>query len=297
VNPELPLMEPAPPRLSFPPGLKVGTSSWSNADWVGPFYPARLRPEEWIGHYAQHFDVVEVDASFYRVPSAAAVRSWQRRTPPGFLFALKVPQVITHERGLVDCERDLTDFLRAVEPLGDKLGPLLLQFPYLAKGKDAGEYAGGAEFRARLAQFLRAAPAGFRWAVEIRNGSWLDADLTARLQAHGAALVLTAYYTMPSLSQVLRRIDPFTAGFTYARFIGDHKKMDALVEQLCAEGERERRWEKLAVDRSAELRAWIPGLKAALAGGRTTFVFFNNHFAGFAPGTIRQFHRLWHESG
>ena len=115
------------------PNLRLGTSSWSSQDWVGVFYPAGTASADFISEYAKHFDTVEVDSTFYRTPSAAMVRNWRARTPSGFLAAAKFPQVITHEKVLVDCANELSEFLKAMDLLGDKLGPLLLQFPYFNK--------------------------------------------------------------------------------------------------------------------------------------------------------------------
>ena len=95
--------------------LRLGTSSWSSQDWVGVFYPAGATSADFISEYAKHFDTVEVDSTFYRTPSAAAVRNWRTRTPAGFLVAAKFPQVITHEKVLVDCANELSEFLKAMD--------------------------------------------------------------------------------------------------------------------------------------------------------------------------------------
>ena len=92
------------------PNLRLGTSSWSCQDWVGVFYPAGATAADFISEYAKHFDAVEVDSTFYRTPSAAMVRNWRARTPAGFLVAAKFPQVITHEKVLVDCGDEILGF-------------------------------------------------------------------------------------------------------------------------------------------------------------------------------------------
>jgi uncharacterized protein YecE (DUF72 family) len=101
--------------------LRIGTSSWSSPDWVGPFYPPGTAPGDFISVYAQRFDTVEVDSSFYRTPSRQMVESWVRKTPPGFLFALKVPQVITHEKLLMDCQRKWIPHLRRLLERGVRI--------------------------------------------------------------------------------------------------------------------------------------------------------------------------------
>ena len=135
---------------ALPPALRVGTSSFSSKDWRGVFYPERLQPRDYLGHYAGVFPTVEIDATWHALPAPSTVRGWAERTPADFVISLKVPKTITHERYLEDCAAEWTRFLRLLEPLGEKRGPLLFQFPYVAKGKDAREYESGEDFRRRL---------------------------------------------------------------------------------------------------------------------------------------------------
>lgn len=272
------------------PRLHVGTSSWSTDDWRGTLYDADARPADYITQYARALKTVEIDATFYRIPAATMVQGWRDKTPDEFLFSAKIPQVITHEKYLEGCEAEFTLFLERMAVLGPKLGPLIFQFPYFAKGKDAAEYETGADFRRRLAAFLPQLPEGFRFGVEIRNEKWLDDALLDQLRARGVALVLVEYYTMPPIQKLLSRCDPITADFAYVRFLGDHKKMDRLV------AEREKPWGSLAVDRSAETNRWIPALRSFLARPLDVYAYFNNHFAGFAPGSIALFLRLMRET-
>ncbi len=110
--------------------MRIGTSSWSSKDWSGVFYPENLKSAEFIGHYASVYDAVEIDASFYRMPTLTNVRAWRDRTPEGFLFAAKTPRIITHDKQLVNASEDMFEFVSIMSELGPKLGPLLLQFPY-----------------------------------------------------------------------------------------------------------------------------------------------------------------------
>jgi uncharacterized protein YecE (DUF72 family) len=234
---------------------------------------------------------VECDATFYRIPSAKTVDGWRDRTPPGFLFSAKLPQEITHEKGLVDCEAPLREFLAVMERLGEKLGPILAQFAYVAKGKDADEYATGASFRERLASFLPLWPQERQLAVEVRNATWIAPPLLDLLRERGIPLALSAYYTMPAPEKLFAGPDPRTAELTYARFIGDHKKMDALVAKLRGDGKRVGDWSALAVDRAPEMKRWGAALKSAARG--PVLAYFNNHYAGFAPDSARLFRELW----
>ena len=114
------------------PNIRVGTSAFTAAGWEGAFYPAGMQPRDFLTYYATQFNTVEVDSTFYRTPARSTVAGWADKTPPGFVFSLKVPQVITHEKCLEDCDEEFKTFVDTAEALGnDKLGPLLLQFPYL----------------------------------------------------------------------------------------------------------------------------------------------------------------------
>ena len=228
------IMPPAKPRHvermqqvqeGLPAQLFLGTTSWSNEDWEGLIYPEGCAAADYIEHYAKVFRSVEIDSTWYRVPTPKAIEGWLRRTPPHFRFTAKIPRVISHEKMLVDCMGEMEEFLDAMAPLGERLGPLLMQFPYIARGQDAHENEYGSAFTERLAEFLPQLPTSeFRFAVEVRNGSWLRAELLDLLREHGVALVLNNYYTMPGLADSLNRVNPVTADFLYVRFLGDRKK-------------------------------------------------------------------------
>jgi uncharacterized protein YecE (DUF72 family) len=119
--------------MPLPANLYLGTVSWSKQDWLGPFYPPALKPSEFLATYARAFRAVEIDSTFYRVPSRSMVTGWRDRTAKGFVFAAKVPKVITHVKVLRECAEEIARFLGVMELLGEKLGPLLFQFPYFNK--------------------------------------------------------------------------------------------------------------------------------------------------------------------
>src|SRR5258707_11480790 len=116
-------------RVNHPPIL-LGTSSFTASGWDGVFYPKGMRSADYLSFYAEHFHTVEVDSTFYGCPSARNVNNWAARTPEGFIFSVKVPQVITHEKVLADCDADLNEFLATMSILGPKLGPIVFQFPF-----------------------------------------------------------------------------------------------------------------------------------------------------------------------
>ena len=109
--------------------VHIGTMGWSYDFWKGRFYPENLQSNEFLAYYSSKFDTVEVDNTFYRIPMEQTVLRWKEQTPKGFVFSLKFPQVITHIKMLRNCEDETRVFLERVELLGEKLGPLLLQFP------------------------------------------------------------------------------------------------------------------------------------------------------------------------
>ena len=125
----------------------------------------------------------------------------------------------------------------------------------------------------------------------MRNAPWIAPPLLDLLRAHGVSLALSAYYTMPAPEKLFAGPNPGTAGLTYVRFIGDHRKMDALVAQLRGEGRRAGDWSELAVDRTAEMTRWAEALKPRARG--PVLAYFNNHYAGFAPDSARLFRDLW----
>lgn len=128
--------------------------------------------------FASQFSTVEIDSTFYAIPSRKLVQGWLERTPPGFIFAAKFPQEITHKKLLADCERETAEFLGVMELLGDKLGPLLLQFPYCNQQV----FANCDAFLERLARYLGQLPQTHRYAVEVRNRHWLAQPLLELLR-------------------------------------------------------------------------------------------------------------------
>ncbi len=263
----------------MPAALRIGTSSWTAPSWQGVFYPADSRAADFLGYYAERFDTVEVDATFYRTPDARTVDGWRDRTPPGFLFAAKVPQVITHEKTLVDCGEEWDAFTRVMDRLGDRLGPLLLQFRYFRKD----ELPEPAAFLDRLEAFLPRLIPPRRYAVEVRTRRLLTPRLYDLLARHGVALALIDHPWVPRIGEMMGDPRVLTADFAYLRWLGDRKGIEKITTT----------WDRLVVDRDRDLRAWVPAVRSMLAGGRPVFGYFNNHYAGYAVGSIDQFRALW----
>jgi uncharacterized protein YecE (DUF72 family) len=257
--------------------LRIGTSAFTAAGWETSFYPQGMKPADYLTYYATKFSTVEIDSIFYRTPSKKVVQGWADKTPEGFVIAAKVPQEITHEKCLLDCEREFGEFIDTMALLADKLGPMLLQFPYF--NKDA--FKSGDEFLARLKPFLKTFPKGYRFAVEIRNKNWLNAQFADLLREHGVALVLQDQSWMPLPAGMA--FDYLTADFTYVRLLGDRKGIEKQTKV----------WDKVIVDRKKELRSWVDVCQSTVKRGASTFVYVNNHYSGHAPKTVADFLSLW----
>ena len=259
--------------------IHIGTSAFTAAGWETAFYPAGMKPADYLTYYATKFDTVEVDSTFYRTPSVATVNGWARKVPEGFVLAAKVPQIITHEKILLNCDNDLKQFLETMGLMGDKLGPLLFQFGYFNKTA----FKSGKEFLARLEPFLKKLPKGYRFALEIRNKQWLTVEFFDLLRAHKVAYALIDQAWMPRVSEIFEKFDPVTADFTYVRLLGDRKGIEKLTKT----------WDKVIVDRSRELMSWVNVCQRTTQRGVTTYVYINNHFSGYAPATVEQLQKLW----
>jgi len=242
-----------------------------------------MKPAEYLTYYATQFDTVEVDSTFYRTPAISTVKGWYAKTPPGFLFAAKVPQIITHEKALRDCDDDLKHFLSAMDGLREKLGPLLFQFGYFNKKS----FQDVKDFLALLAPFLKKLPKGYRFSVEIRNKNWLVPEFVETLRERHVALALVDHAWMPRPKQWFQKFDPITSDFAYVRWLGDRKGIE----------EQTKTWTKIIVDRGPELADWVEVLKTVHQRKIQILAFANNHYAGYGPGTIEQFRELWRSKG
>jgi uncharacterized protein YecE (DUF72 family) len=259
--------------------LYLGTSSWSFDDWRGTVYPVDAKSADYLSHYAKQFTAVEIDMTFYRIPTRAMVERWHQKTPAGFRFAAKIPQVITHEKVLRDCQAELQQFTDVMSRLGDKLGPLLFQFPYFSKR----DFSDAQAFLDRLEPVLDQLPEGCRFAVELRNRGWITRRLLDLLRAHRVALALTDHPWMPSIQELSRQHDLVTADFAYIRWLGDRQAMATMTQT----------WDRLVVDRTQDTKTWAVMVRQLLARDLTVYGFYNNHYAGHSPGSVALFYEIW----
>src|SRR5580704_8137892 len=131
--------------------IRLGTSSFMADGWNGSFFPKGMKSAEYRSYYSRRFDTVEVDSTFYRCPTIEAVNNWALKTPPGFIFSLKIPRTITHEKVLVECDKEFEEFISTVQVLDDKLGPMVFQFPYF----NDSIFSSNVQFVARLQAFFK----------------------------------------------------------------------------------------------------------------------------------------------
>lgn len=263
---------------------RFGTSSWSETDWVGPFYPRGTKPGDFLRVYAQVFDTVEADTTYYRVPSASLVRGWAEKTPESFRICAKFPRTVVHggegaapdASSILDSPRALAEcdaFLAALRLLGPRRGPVVLQFPYFNRSA----FAGPEPFLARLDAFLARLPQDVRVAVELRNKAWLAEPLFALLRARRAALVLSELPYLPHPADLAARFDVVTADFVYARLIGDREATEAACE----------RFDRVVLDKDESLDRWARTLVELAPRAKEVHAYANNHYQGHGPATIR----------
>ena len=196
--------------------ILVGTSGFSYAPWRGSFYPEKLPQGSMLAYYAERLPAVEINNTFYHMPTADMLRGWAEQTPAGFRFALKSPRRITHERRLADVGDSLTRLHEVAAALGDKLGPILFQLPPNQR-KDL----------PRLTRFLDELPAGMRAALEFRHASWFSSDVYEALRARDAALCVA------ESEDLATPLEP-TAGWGYLRL----RRQDYGESELVAWAER-----------------------------------------------------------
>ena len=159
--------------------IHIGTSGWHYDHWSGPFYPEDLSKDEFLSYYSKVFHTVEINNSFYHLPSEETFTKWRDTVPDGFIFSVKASRYITHMKKLKDPQEPVTNFMKRVDVLEDKLGPILFQLPPRWKVNPE-----------RLINFLKALPAGFRYTFEFRDSSWFDQRVMDALTDQGAAFCI-----------------------------------------------------------------------------------------------------------
>jgi uncharacterized protein YecE (DUF72 family) len=231
--------------------IYIGTSGWHYKHWKGLFYPDKLPAREYMSHYLRYFQSVEINNSFYRLPSEATFSAWKGSVPDDFVFAVKASRFITHMKKLNEPEQSIARFMHAVNFLEEKLGPILFQLPPFWNLN-----------LERLKAFLEALPRGYRYALELRNESWYNEAVYQLLEQYEIAFCI--YELERHLSPML-----VTAGFVYVRLHGPGNKYEGSYTEEA-------------------LQAWGVKVKGWQQEGKDVYIYFDNdQFAYAAHNAIR----------
>lgn len=236
--------------------IRIGTSGWHYKHWLGPFYPSQFTTSQMFQFYAHRFETVEINNSFYQLPSATTIESWRDAAPEQFLFSVKASRFITHMKKLKDPPSSFAKFFARVDLLGEKLGPVLFQLPPRWKVNVD-----------RLREFVSALPTEHKYVFEFRDESWLVQPIYDVLRDYNAAFCIHDFADMKIPCEI-------TSDFTYVRFHGPTSTKYAgsySIAQL-------RHWAKWFDERGAELNE--------------IYVYFNNDPAGAAVKNALTLKRL-----
>jgi uncharacterized protein YecE (DUF72 family) len=246
--------------------LNIGCSGWSYEGWNGYFYPKDLENKDYLSYYSKFFRFVEVDSSYYHIPSRSTVRDWKEKTPADFKFSLKFPKIITHERKLEDVIKPLSALFYSLEPLIDKTLTLLIQLPPFLSEKRG---------FTSLQDMLQHLDKRFRYSLEVRHSSWFNDNVYEFLSENNISLVWSVRDKLKSPSVI-------TSDQVYIRFIGDRSIS-------------EKDFGKTVKDRRNEMLEYVKKVRDTQSENsniQDILIAFNNHFAGFGPQSVNDFLKL-----
>jgi uncharacterized protein YecE (DUF72 family) len=257
--------------------IALGTCAWSYPDWRGLLYPEKLPQTKLLGWYSSIFKAVEVDSTFYHLPSARSSEHWLETTPDDFTFTVKLTRSITHDNRLRDSEALLERFLEGLEPLRAKLGCVLIQLPGSFKP---------AHDEDALRRFVALLPRDWRFAIEFRDHGWHLPRVIHCLQDHRVAWAWTD--TEPYSHEAEGAFEPLpqTADFLYIRLLGD------LKTKFHGHGGRVvERYDHLRWPRDRSIDNWSVKIRHHLEESQRIFLFAANHFEGCSPLTAERMAR------
>jgi len=237
--------------------VRIGCSGYYYRGWAGRWYPKGLSARRRFVWYAEHFDTVEINASFYRFPTGSAVSRWIKQAPVGFIYSIKAPRIITHRKRFHDCARQIADFYEVLAPLSDRLGCLLFQMPPTFPFSEE-----------NLGRILVGLRPGFRNVVEFRHASWWKQKVYQALERAGAIFCSVHAPRLPDEVIVCN-------GFAYLRFHGDPWYRHDYSDK--------------------ELAEWTARLR--ISGAKIIWIYFNNDAGAAAPRNARRLRTLLAESG
>ncbi len=254
--------------------IRMGTSGFSYDDWIGPVYPEGLQKWQWLGFYAERFDTVELNVSYYRLPSQKIASGWVDRTPEHFLFTLKAHRSITHERE----DPDFGSFLDSIAPISEsgKLACILAQFPFSYHPTDENR------------SYLRKVREGFALmplVVEFRDHAWVSEATFEMLAEMNIGFCCV---DEPRIKGLMPPIARLTSDIAYVRFHGRN------AEKWW---QHEHAWERYDYTYSEEeLGSWVPRIRELDASAPLTLVYANNHYRGQSVDTLNKLESLLAES-
>jgi uncharacterized protein YecE (DUF72 family) len=231
--------------MSRPAALRIGTSGWHYPHWRGVFYPEKLPTSKWLDYYAKHFDTVELNSTFYRLPPETSLDTWRETSPKGFVFAAKGSRFLTHMKKLKDPEPGVAKFFERVDRLERRLGPIVFQLPPFWEVN-----------LERLEAFLEALPPRHKYAFELRNPTWHRPQVYRTLRRHRAAFCIFEIAGFQSGLEI-------TANWTYIRLHGPGGAYEGSYPDATL-----REWARRIHDWQRDLRA--------------VYLYFDNDQAGYA---------------
>jgi uncharacterized protein YecE (DUF72 family) len=235
--------------------LFIGTSGYSYDDWVGDFYPMDIASNKRLDYYAEHFDTVEINNSFYNLPAKKTFKNWSDSVGGDFVFAIKANHYITHMKNLMVDRKPIARLLERARPLGSKLGPILFQLPP--------KWNVNIE---RLREFIQVLPDNYQFVFEFRNGSWYTEEIYNILKEDNLGFCIHDHQDAPSPEMV-------TADFAYFRFHGPGGYYQSKYSD-------------------EELENYQIRIMNYLEKGLSVYCYFNNDFQGFAIDNAKKLKSL-----
>lgn len=253
--------------------VHLGTCAWSFDDWRDVFYPHAVPRNRWLEFYARHFPAVEMDSSFYHVPSAKTVAHWAEMTPATFRFSPKLPKTLSHEKRLEDPAPEINTMRHLADELGPRFGCALLQLPPSFQAR--------AQEEKSLRAFLRAWPEEIPLAVEFRHESWNTPAGARLVEDRGVAWVWADNLPLDKQQHAGFGFRPVTARHLYVRLLGDFRT------KYGPDGRETHRYGQLLWPRDMALEHWAVKLRHH-ADAEAIYLFANNHYEGMAVETVRR---------
>ncbi len=236
---------------------EIGCSGWAYDSWKGPFYPLNPK-DDLLKLYSNVFDTVEIESTYYAIPDEKKLNKWYNETPDNFIFSPKLPKIITYDNLLLNVETLFNSYINSIKTLDNKLGVTLIQIPPFL------DYTNGIN---HLKDFIKLFPEDLKFAIEFRNNSWLNNDVYSILKDKN---IILGWVERPEI-----KIDNIlTSDYIYFRLMGDESVL------------HKKDFGSIKIDRNNDIKKWADILNKNVNNVKTIFIYANNHFQGFTPGTI-----------